>query len=261
MAVTELASVDGRILPTEEATVPLRDDGLYRGDGVFEVIRLYKGRPFELQAHLDRIERSAAAIDLPVDRETLEGELQALLERFGDGEAQLRIVLTRGGRRLAMTENLPDIGDTVSLATVTYSPTQILNGVKSLSYAANMHATRMAQARGADEALLVRPDGVVLEAPTSTIFWSGGDGGLHTPSISSGILESITRAQIVRELDVEEGEFQLDELMASTEAFLASTLREVQPITAIDARKLEGSGPLTEQAAAALSRVVREALG
>ena len=114
---------------------------------------------------------------------------------------------------------------------------------------------------GADEALLGRPDGVVLEAPTSTIFWGGGDGGLRTPSISSGILASITRAHIVRELDVEEGEFQLDELMGSAEAFLASTLREVQPITAIDARQLEGSGSLTQQATAAFGRVVREALG
>ena len=93
------------------------------------------------------------------------------------------------------------------LATVTYSPTVILTGVKSLSYGANMQATRIAQARGADEALLVRPDGIVLEAPTSSIFWVSPEGGLRTPSIGSGILESITRAQIVQALHVEEGEF------------------------------------------------------
>ena len=62
MPVSELASVDGVISPTAEATIPLKDDGLYRGDGVFEVIRLYGGRPFALVPHLDRLERSAAAI-------------------------------------------------------------------------------------------------------------------------------------------------------------------------------------------------------
>ncbi len=68
----ELASVDGRITPTAEATVPMKDDGLYRGDGAFEVIRLYEGRPFALGDHLDRLERSAAAIELEFDRAALE---------------------------------------------------------------------------------------------------------------------------------------------------------------------------------------------
>ena len=69
MSVPELASVDGAISPTVEATIPLPDDGLYRGDGVFEVIRLYAGRAYALDEHLDRLERSAAAIELTVERE------------------------------------------------------------------------------------------------------------------------------------------------------------------------------------------------
>ena len=146
MAATELASVDGRISPTTEATIPLPDDGLYRGDGVFEVIRLYGGRPFALGEHLDRLERSAAAIELPVERALIEREIEALLAELGTGDAQLRIVLTRGGRRILLIEPLPERGASVRLATVTYSPTVILTGVKSLSYAANMQATRIAQA-------------------------------------------------------------------------------------------------------------------
>ena len=63
---TELASVDGTITPTAEATIALKDDGLYRGDGVFEVIRLYAGRPFALADHFERLQRSAAAIELPL---------------------------------------------------------------------------------------------------------------------------------------------------------------------------------------------------
>jgi branched-chain amino acid aminotransferase len=234
MPSPELTSIDGRIVPTPEARVPASDDGLLRGDGVFEVIRLYAGRPFALSEHLDRLERSAAAIELPVDRDPLEAEISALLAEFGEHEGQLRLVITRGGRRLAATENLPDLGDTVSLASVTYSPTVILTGVKSLSYAANMQATRLAKSQGADEAVLVRPDGIVLEPPTSTVFWVSGEGVLRTPSLDAGILASITRARIVDELEVEEGEFPIDDLRGAQEAFLASTVREVQPVSAID---------------------------
>ena len=258
--VEELASVDGAISPTTEATIPLPDDGLYRGDGVFEVVRLYAGYPFALREHLDRLERSAAAIELPVNRDAVERELEALLEAHGRGDAQLRIVLTRGGRRILLIENLPDKGASVRLATVTYSPSVILTGVKSLSYAANMQATRIAEARGADEALLVRPDGIVLEAPTSTIFWVSPEGGLRTPSIGTGILESITRAHIVRALHVDEGEFDIKDLLGTHEAFLASTVREVQPVAAIDDQALEFPGPRTAEAAEAFQRSLRETI-
>lgn len=256
----ELASVDGEIRPLAESSIPLPDDGLYRGDGAFEVIRLYQGRPFALGDHLDRIERSAAAIELAVDRFALESEIAALLEAHGADDAQLRIVLTRGGRRVLAIEPLPDRGVTLRLATVTYSTSVILTGVKSLSYAANMQATRIAQARGADEALLVRPDGIVLEAPTATIFWASEDGRLHTPAISTGILASITRAQVVRELAVSEGEYPVEALGSATEAFLASTTREVQPVTGIDDRDLEAPGPRTREAQAAFGRALDAAL-
>jgi branched-chain amino acid aminotransferase len=260
MTFEELASVDGEIRLTREATLPLPDDGLYRGDGVFEVIRLYGGYPFALAAHLDRIERSAAAIELPVDREAIERELAPLLDRHGDADGQLRIVLTRAGRRLLLTEELPPRGATVRLATVTYSPSVILDGVKSISYAANMQATRIAEARGADEALLVRPDGTALEAPTSAIFWVAASGALRTPSLEAGILHSITRAQIVRELEVEEGQFDVDDARAAGEAFLASTTREIQPVSAIDDRELTAPGERTREAQEAFDRVLAAAL-
>jgi branched-chain amino acid aminotransferase len=260
MATIELASVDGMISLTAEATIPLPDDGLYRGDGVFEVIRLYDGEPFALVEHLDRLERSAAAIELPVKRAAIEAELEALLAKFGSGEAQLRIVLTRGGRRILLVEELPERGHSARVAIVTYSPTVVLTGVKSLSYGANMQATRIAQAHEADEAVLVRPDGIVLEAPTASIFWVSPEGGLRTPALSSGILESITRAQIIRSLHVEEGEFEVDDLIATHEAFLASTVREVQPVSAIDGHELEAPGPRTIEATEAFKRSLQTAL-
>lgn len=248
-ALKELASVDGRVTPTAEAVVPLKDDGLYRGDGAFEVIRLYEGRPFALGDHLDRLERSGAAIELSFDRAALESEIEALLTEAGAPDGQLRLIVTRGGRRIAAIEPIPPHTETVAVATVTYSPTLILDGVKSLSYAANMQATRLAKAQGADEAVLVRPDGVVLEPPTSAIFWVSPEGDLRTPALGVGVLESITRDRLVKALQVEEGAWRAEDLRGAQEAFLASTTREIQAVAAIDGRELAGApGPRTREA-------------
>jgi branched-chain amino acid aminotransferase len=261
----QLASVDGAISPTAEATIPVADDGLLRGDGVFEMIRLYGGRPFALREHLDRLERSAAAIELRVDRTAVEREIAALLDAFADDssldeDAALRIVLTRGGRRIALTEPLPEWPASARVATVTYSPTEILTGVKSTSYAANMQATRIAEGQGADEAILVRPDGVVLEAPTSAVFWVS-DGELRTPALGVGILDSITRDRILAALDIAEGDFQADDLRGAEQAFLASTTREIQPISAVDGRELPGAPTRAREAADALRAAVERELG
>jgi branched-subunit amino acid aminotransferase/4-amino-4-deoxychorismate lyase len=133
--------------------------------------------------------------------------------------------------------------------------------VKSLSYAANMQATRIAQDRGADEAVLVRPDDVVLEAPTSTLFWADPSGTLRTPSLETGILDSITRARLMGELDAEEGAWDVAELLAAREAFLASTTREVQAVARVDDVDLpEVAGPRTREAIEAFSRVLEREL-
>jgi branched-chain amino acid aminotransferase len=245
----ELASVDGTISPTAEATVPLEDDGLYRGDGAFEVIRLYEGKPFALVDHLDRLERSGAAIELEFDRAALESEIDVLLTELGHADGQLRLIVTRGGRRLAMTEPIPAHADSVSVATVTYCPSVILNGVKSLSYAANMQSTRLAKAQGADEAVLVQPDGIVLEPPTSSIFWVSPQGVLRTPALDNGVLESITRDRLVKALHVETGAWPVADLRSAKEAFLASTTREIQAVSTIDGIELpESPGTRTREA-------------
>ena len=145
----ELACVDGRTLSAEEATIPATDEGLLRGDGAFEVIRVYDGRPFALADHLDRLERSAANLRLSgVPRAELEAEVPELLEARGGAEFDgcLRIVLTRGGRRVLLTEPLPPTPERIRLGVVEYAPTRVLDGVKSLSYAANMLAGRPASA-------------------------------------------------------------------------------------------------------------------
>jgi branched-chain amino acid aminotransferase len=259
----ELASVDGKVTPTAEATIGLKDDALYRGDGAFEVIRLYGGKPFALGDHLDRLGRSAAAIELSFDRPALEREIDSLLAAAGAVDGQMRLIVTRGGRRIAATEPIPHHGETLSLATVTYTPTVILNGVKSLSYAANMQASRIAKGRGADEAVLIRPEGTVLEPPTSAIFWVSAEGELRTPALDDGVLESITRDRLVKALNVAEGSWQVDDLRAASEAFLASTTREIQAVAAIDGKALPAApGPRTLEAqeafAQTLGRELRE---
>src|SRR5437762_2794495 len=107
MSDAELACLDGAFAPAAETFIPATDDGLVRGDGVFEVIRVYSGVPFALKEHLDRLERSATNLRLGWDppRETLEEEVAALIaQRDERYDALVRIILTRGGRRLLMTE-------------------------------------------------------------------------------------------------------------------------------------------------------------
>jgi branched-subunit amino acid aminotransferase/4-amino-4-deoxychorismate lyase len=262
---TELACLDGRIAPASETFIPATDEGLLRGDGVFEVIRIYKGMPFALTEHLDRIERSAANLRLgAVPRAELEEEVPRLLEERGgaDFDAQLRIVLTRGGRRLLLTEQMPPSPERVRLACVTYAPIRVLDGVKSLSYAGNMLCGRLARVGGFDEALMVTPHGRVLEAPTSSIFWVDPAGKLCTPPLEEHILASITRDKLMKLIEVEERPVSADDLKSQArEAFLASTTREVQSVAAIDDREFPETGEVTRKAAAALRAHIESVLG
>jgi branched-chain amino acid aminotransferase len=261
----ELACLDGQTTPAADAVVPVTDDGILRGDGVFEVIRVYSGRPFALDQHLDRLEHSAAGLRLgyTVPRAELEEEAARLLSERGGAkfDGALRIALTRGGRRLLLTEPLPESPEHARLGYVTFAPTRLLDGIKSLSYASNMLAGRLARERGFDEALLVTPHGRVLEAPTASIFYVAGDGTLCTPPLEDHILASITRNAVMAVTDVEERAVTADELLGCEEAFLASTTREVQPVAAIEDSELRAPGEQTRVAAAALREHIRAELG
>ena len=260
--IKPLTSINGEVTPSENALLPLPDDGLLRGDGAFEVLRVYGGRPFALADHLDRMQRSADAIELSFDRPALEGEIRELLEQMDRLDCLVRLICTRSGRRLVMTEPLIVHSPSVTLGTVTYSPTNILNRVKSLSYAANMQATRIAKSAGADEALLVRPDGIVLEAPTSTLFWVSPQGNLRTTAVEAGVLDSITRAKIIAGTEVETGEFPLGDVLKASEGFLASTTREVQPVSSVDGHKIPtGPSPRTIEAARVFAAALEDELG
>ena len=256
-----LASVDGEIMPASTASIPATDEGLLRGDGVFEVLRVYDGKPYAFEEHMKRLERSASNLRLPLDLEAVRADAHRLLAHAGVGPAHelLRILVTRGGRRLLLTEPRSVMPDRARLGTITYSPTRVLDGIKSLSYAANMLAGRLARERGFDEALLVTPHGRVLEAPTSSIFWIK-DGEVLTPPLSEHILASITRKLIMDVSGAVERPCPLEELLSADEAFLASTVREVQPVASIDDRPFDGGTPVTSRIAGEVTARIRAEL-
>lgn len=253
--------LDGELMRAGEAMIPAGDDGLIRGDGAFDAFPVVDGRPFARAAHLDRLERSCAALDLPCPREEIESDIDLLLTRAGEGYMAVRVLLTRGGHRICRLESRGEISELtkpVRLLPVTYNPSVLLDGVKSLSYGANMLASRRAVAAGYDEALLVRSDGIVLEGPTCSIFWVR-DGRLQTPALETGILASITRRVILESMAVEEASYTLEHALGAEEAFLVSTARVGQPIATIGSVTLpEAPGPQTVSAQEAIARAMAE---
>jgi branched-chain amino acid aminotransferase len=256
-----LASVDGAIGPAEEARIPVSDEGLLRGDGAFEVMRLFQGRAFAFEEHLERLQRTCDGLRLELELGVWRAEIAALLEANGPSEGLLRLVLTRGGRRIALIEPAPRHKALARVATITYAPNRVLDGLKTLSYAGNMLATRLAKEGGFDEALLVTPHGRILEGPTWSFFWVR-DGRLYTPPLSERILASITRDRIVAETYVIEETCTLDDLRHAEEAFIASTTRIVQPIASIDDLDLPSApGPVTLRTREVMGQAIERELG
>jgi 4-amino-4-deoxychorismate lyase len=254
-------AVAGRGLVDPHAPVFSADDeALLRGRAVFETARVYGGRPFRLDAHIDRLARSAARVRLPApDGDECLRLADGVVKAAGVPDLSLRFywtgttLVSTGAAIPAELDELRSCG--MRLAVVRWS-TGALAAAKSTSYAENMAAQDEAAERGADDALLVAHDGTVLEAPTANVWWREGD-TLLTPSLDLPILAGVTRA-VVAELApaagyaVEEGPFLLDRLLAADEVFLCSSIREVMPVTDVDAKPFE-LGP----AAHALQRALR----
>ena len=221
-----LASLDGAIAPVEQTQIPVSDEGLLRGDGGFEVTRLYGGRPFALEDHFARLERTCAGIRLRGRPRgaAARGRRAARAHRRRRRAAAAR----RHARRAAAGHDraAPGRPDSVRMATVTYAPTRVLNGLKTLSYARE-HAGRPA-GQGAG-----RRRGAARHAARPRARGADGDVLLGrgrppaTPPLEDGILASITRDRLLAECDVEEAPCTLDDVRAADEAFIASSVREV----------------------------------
>jgi branched-chain amino acid aminotransferase len=244
----DTACLDGVLVPLAEARIPVTDDGLLRGDGVFEVMRLYDGVPFARECHLERMAHSARNLRLELDVRAVGRDIDALLGTTAPGDGLLRALATRGGHRIVMVEPMPALPDSLALGYVTYAPVRVLDGVKSLSYAANMLATRLARERGFDEALLVTPHGRVLELPTASLFYVV-DGVVCTPPLSDHILDSITRRIVIEVAEASEAATAPADLERADEAFAASSVFEVLAVSRIEQRGLAAGGPATTRAA------------
>jgi branched-chain amino acid aminotransferase len=203
---------------------------------------------------------SAANLRLPFDAGAMRAEIEALLAAAEPGDEKIRLVATRGGRRIAILEPLPDHLPSAALACIEFAPVRTLDGVKSLSYAANMLAGRLAQEEGADEALLTTPHGRLLEGPTSSFFCVFGE-EIVTPPLSDHVLDSITRRRLMEVVEISERPLSRDDIARMDEAFLASTLREVMPVHAIDGRELPAPGRRTLHAAERLRQRIEAELG
>jgi 4-amino-4-deoxychorismate lyase len=269
--VTVLAlAVTGRgLVDPTEPVVRADDEGLLRGRAAFETLRVYSGRPFRLEDHLDRLTGSAASIGLPaLERRRLQVLVGLVLPRAEGGDASLRLVWTAGPAAgapsaFALLGTVPEwIEETrgrgataVSLLGIRASAPWLLPGVKSTSYAVNMAAEAEAKRRGVDEALFVDPDGLVLEGTVTNVWWRKGK-MLYTPTLDLGILAGVTRAAL-SELapscgyQVEEGSYPLEDLLGAEEAFTSSSVREVMPLVEIDGRPLD-RGPAADELQAAL---------
>ena len=254
-----------------DGMVPLTDSMVLRGDGCFEVLKSYSGKPFGLEEHLDRLEKSAAAlaIDLP-DRSDLKAWIVSTAAEVGDGA--VRVVVSRGPEQGFDGEQIVAVfGHPWTLPP---GPSRLLPveapwhaagvdwdlaGAKILSYAPNMSAVRRAKSAGFDDALLITTDGRILEGPRFAVAWVV-DGTLETPSLDLGILDSITRRYVLdlarqSGIEVVEGSWALSRLEVATEMMAVSTIQEVQSVAAVGDRSLE-EGPVTRLLAEEFTKLV-----
>jgi 4-amino-4-deoxychorismate lyase len=269
-------AVGGRgVVDPDEPVLRADDEALLRGRAAFETLRVYGGRPFRLEAHLARLAASSERIGLPpLDGEEV-GELaRAALGAAAEPEAVLRLLWTAGREggqpvALALVSPVPAWIEgarasgvrVISLRGVRADAAWLLGGVKSTSYAINMAAEAEARRRGADDAIFVDADDIVLEGPVTNVWWRRGS-TLVTPALELGILAGVTRAVVLEQAgrlgyDVREGVFPLSELAGADEAFTSSSVRELLPIVELDGRAVGDGTP--GPAAADLQRALREA--
>jgi 4-amino-4-deoxychorismate lyase len=253
--VTVLAlAVAGRgLVDPDEPAVHADDEALLRGRAAFETLRVYAGRPFKLDEHLDRLASSAARIGIPGPDATEARDLaQLALDDAAEPDAVLRFYRTPGREGAAepglivLVSSLPTHLDALrasgirlaSLLGVRAEAPWLLGGVKSTSYAVNMAAEAEARARGADDAVFVTDDEIVLEGPVTNVWWRRGS-TLFTPSLDLGILAGVTRDTLLAlapagGYEVEQGRFPVDDLRGADEAFTSSSVRELMPVVAVD---------------------------
>ena len=266
--------LDGKYVSEDEAKTSVFDHGLLYGDGVFEGIRLYGGRIFRLEQHLDRLLNSAKAIMLTVPL-TKEQLVEACCETCRQNKLKdgyIRLVVTRGGGSLGLNPfrcknpTVFIIADTIDLypdevyrkglklvtaSTQRTSPAAVSPSIKSLNYLNNILAKIEAVNAGADEAIMLNSQGHVAECTGDNIFVVRR-GKLETPPVSAGALIGVTRQVVIelavkRDMDVSEANLTRCDVWTADEVFLTGTAAEIAPVVNVDGRIIGSGhpGPLT----------------
>ncbi|MHC4076448.1 MAG: branched-chain-amino-acid transaminase [Planctomycetota bacterium] len=258
-----------------EAKISVFDHGLLYGDGVFEGIRVYSSRIFELRAHIRRLYESAKVIrlDIPMSREQLISAVHKTVEVNGIIDGYIRLVVTRGIGTLGLNpfickpaiifiiadkiqlypEELYEKGmKVISATTARNHPLTIPPQVKSLNYLNNILAKIEALDNDVPEAIMYNHEGYVAEATGDNVFIIR-DGEVYTPPIEAGALEGITRDIVInlaRQENITAVEKNLTkfDLYVCNELFLTGTAAEVIGIIEIDGRVIGDGrpGPITK---------------
>lgn len=278
--------VNGRITTKDQATISVYDHGFLYGDGVFEGIRVYGGRVFKLEEHLERLYDSAKAILLtvPLSPEAMRQAILDTVRASGLRDAYVRPVVSRGPGDLGIDPRkcaeatVVIIVDEIRLypadayerglrmitAAVRRPSVDALNGrIKSLNYLNNILARIEANQAGVEEALMLTTDGLVCECSADNIFLVH-DGAVWTPAPHLGLLQGVTRdtvLELARDLGLpaEERLLTLHDVYAADECFLTGTGAEVAPVVEVDGRTIGAGrpGPVTQRLNAAFRDLAR----
>ncbi|MGQ0644285.1 MAG: aminotransferase class IV [Elusimicrobiota bacterium] len=251
---------NGRIIPWDRPAVTVFDRGFLYGDGFYETLRVYNGRIFRFSEHFRRLQGSARGlrIRIPFSREKIRRGAESLLRANRLEEAVIRVTVTRGPAPLGFDprparrpscaliavpaprhpEDGYRRGIRLALARVRRNPKISLDpALKSTNNLNNILAKMEAIRRGAYEALMLNVEGFLAEGTVSNIFWVRR-GALETPSLDCGILEGVTRAEVLKiarakGLGVREGRFRPARLYEADEAFITSTTMEIMPVSQV----------------------------
>ncbi|GAA4889610.1 aminotransferase class IV [Streptomonospora salina] len=254
----------GRVVDESEGLIPVLDHGITVGDGVFETVKAVAGEPFALTRHLQRLARSAAGLGLAEpDLDLIAGGVRRALEANPGIElSRVRITVTAGSGPLGSERTPGELtcvvavgplkrpAPTVDVAVPPWTRNENgpLTGLKTTSYAENVVSLDYARRNAAGEALLANTAGDLCEGTGSNVFVVL-DGELLTPPLSAGPLAGITRELVLEWAGGTETDIRMTDLDRVSEAFLTSSGRDVQPIRAIDGRRLPAApGPVTRTA-------------
>lgn len=260
-----LANLHGKILPLDEVTISPLDRGFLFGDAVYEVLRVYKGRPWLEQEHFDRFERSLQEIAIHgVDMVRLRKRMHETIEAGGFGEAMVYLQVTRGAAprkhafpkgvaplELLWVQEYPDSYRPLcatGCGVITYPDLRWQRAdIKSTNLLGNVLANQAATEAGCAEALLYLPDGSMTEASHST-FFAVKNHQLHTTPLKANVLPSITRNYTVKlarmaNIEIVERILRRDELHDADELFLVGTTCEVLPIITVDGKPVRSGSP------------------